>query len=103
MAFNLSVLELHVLRILASSTLCGEGPGYLSFWGIGCKIIDQEDYERPSDKDLHVRMIRRACRRLRRLGLAEYMQGLFTEDGEVAGSGYGITPAGNSYLENLKK
>ena len=44
--------------------------------------------------------IRRACRSLARKGLAEYMRGLWTEDGEMAGAGYGITKAG---VERLKE
>jgi len=34
------------------------------------------------------RTVRRACRSLTRKGLAEYGRGLWTEDGEPAGSGY---------------
>jgi hypothetical protein len=38
-------------------------------------------------------------RRLRKLELALYQKGLFTEDGEVAGSGFSITDAGKAYCE----
>lgn len=38
--------------------------------------------------------IGRACRSLTRKGLAKFGSGLFTEDGEVAGSGYAATDAG---------
>lgn len=35
--------------------------------------------------------VRRAVRRLARIGLAEYHRGLFHEDGQTAGSGYMLT------------
>lgn len=38
--------------------------------------------------------IRRTVRALARKGLALYQRGLWTEDGEPAGSGYGLTEAG---------
>ena len=38
--------------------------------------------------------IRRAVRALARRGLAEYLRGLTTEDGDFAGAGYRITDAG---------
>lgn len=38
--------------------------------------------------------VRRHCRYFARKGLAEYSKGLWTEDGEPAGAGYGITSAG---------
>ena len=40
--------------------------------------------------------VRRACRSLKRKGLASFMAGLWTEDGEPAGSGYAITEAGRA-------
>lgn len=43
---------------------------------------------------------RAICRTLTDRGLAEYRRGLFNDDGEVAGSGYGITAAGRAYLAN---
>lgn len=39
----------------------------------------------------------RACRALRRLGFMMFERGCFTEDGEVAGSGYGATAAGETW------
>lgn len=41
------------------------------------------------------------CRNLRNRGLVTFERGLFTDDGEVAGSGYAITKAGREYLETL--
>lgn len=40
--------------------------------------------------------VRRSVRALARKGLAEYGRGLWTEDGELAGSGYRATPAGRA-------
>jgi len=41
--------------------------------------------------------VSRACKALRRLGFTQYARGLFTEDGEVAGSGYRITRLGHAW------
>lgn len=46
-------------------------------------------------------MARAICRSLTDRGFAFYMRGLFTEDGDPAGAGYGITDAGAEYLSNL--
>lgn len=43
-------------------------------------------------------IVRRACRSLRSKGLAEFYRGLVTEDGEMAGSGYCISRAGQVFL-----
>lgn len=45
--------------------------------------------------------VRRACRSLRRKGLAEYSRGLWADDGQPAGAGYAATPAGRKALEDL--
>lgn len=45
-----------------------------------------------------VRMVRRITRHLARKGFAEYHRGLWTDEGEVAGAGYCITPCGYSAL-----
>ena len=42
-------------------------------------------------------VVRRACRSLARKGLAECHHGLFTEDGEMAGSGYCATDEGRKH------
>lgn len=44
--------------------------------------------------------VRRAARALARKGLAHFSRGLFNEDGEVAGSGYGCTRAGAEALKS---
>lgn len=47
-----------------------------------------------SDTGLSRKQVRAACRALAARGLARYYRGLMTEDGEAAGSGYGVTIAG---------
>jgi hypothetical protein len=54
------------------------------------------------DAGVDVEAARFACRRLRDKGLAIYRRGLFTEDGEVAGSGYALTPAGVAALADME-
>lgn len=48
---------------------------------------------------LELKVVRRACRSLRRKGLAEFMRGLMDDEGQVAGSGYGATQAGREWVE----
>jgi len=48
-------------------------------------------------------MVRAICRSLTDRGFAHYQRGLFTEDGEVAGAGYGITRLGLAYLMALEE
>ena len=47
---------------------------------------------------LSLHQVRRSVRALSRKGLAELNRGLFTDDGMIAGSGYGVTPAGRSWV-----
>lgn len=51
---------------------------------------------------LELKIVRRSCRSLKRKGLAEFMRGLFNEDGETAGSGYGCTPEGHKVCEEIE-
>lgn len=44
--------------------------------------------------NLGLKEVRRACRSLNKKGLAEYVRGLFDDDGKVAGSGYACTQKG---------
>jgi hypothetical protein len=46
--------------------------------------------------------VRRAVRSLARRGLAEYAKGLWSEDGQPAGAGYGITVEGRKWLETAE-
>lgn len=43
-------------------------------------------------------VVRRACRSLKRKGLADFLAGLWTEDGEPAGAGYAATPEGRELI-----
>lgn len=43
--------------------------------------------------------VRAACRSLTDMGFAEYQSGLWTDDGEMAGSGYAITATGIDALD----
>jgi len=52
------------------------------------------------DDALDIKEIRKACRSLRDKGLASYMRGLMTEDGEVAGSGYQCSDRGRALVES---
>lgn len=47
---------------------------------------------------LDLKQVSRACRSLKKKGLAEYMRGLFDEDGRAAGSGYGATADGEKLI-----
>jgi hypothetical protein len=77
---NLNENENKVLAFLADQFSCDAV--YWGFDGIAQHI------------KLDRKQIRRACRSLKKKGLAEYMCGLFNDDGEVAGSGYGATKTG---------
>lgn len=46
-------------------------------------------------------MARAICRSLTDRGFATYRRGLFNDDGEVGGAGYGITDKGVAYLAEL--
>lgn len=64
-----------------------EGFGYCPFGTIS------------ANTQLERKVVRRACRLLARKGLAEYGKGLWTEDGEPAGSGYSATRAGKEHID----
>lgn len=51
---------------------------------------------------LDIRHVRRTVRSLARKGLLKYARGLWTEDGEVAGSGYALTREGREFLDARK-
>lgn len=54
-----------------------------------------------SETGLEVKQVRRSVRSLARKGLAEYVKGLFNNDGEVAGSGYCCTREGRAVFDVL--
>ncbi|MDE2020539.1 MAG: hypothetical protein KGJ13_09410 [Patescibacteria group bacterium] len=76
--------ETKVLALLASGS---EDFGVMSFASIAYFI------------KLNRKKIRRACRSLKRKGLAEFYRGLWTEDGVPAGSGYGATALGREQAD----
>lgn len=47
-----------------------------------------------AETGLDVKEVRRKVRALKRKGLARFSAGLWNEDGQPAGSGYGLTQAG---------
>ena len=51
-----------------------------------------------TETGLTLAQVRRSVRACARKGLAEHIRGLFTDDGMIAGSGYGITPAGRTWV-----
>ena len=86
---NLNDDERKVLDSLVDA-LSGDDFGYLSFYAIGVPW------------GMNRRIVRRACRSLTRKGLAEFKAGLWTEDGEPAGSGYAATRAGAEFIKQLQ-
>lgn len=50
---------------------------------------------------LDISEVRGGCRALASKGLAFFQRGLMTEDGEMAGSGYGITPEGRKVWDAM--
>lgn len=79
----MSPTELKVLEALVDG--CGGG----LYWPFD-PIARHAEIERAA--------VRRACRSLARKGLAEFASGLWTEDGDPAGSGYRATKAGEEAL-----
>ena len=76
---NLNDTETQVLAFLATGN---EDFGGYCF----APIVDHTKLDRAK--------VRRACRGLKRKGLAEFHRGMWTEDGEPYGSGYSATKEG---------
>ena len=90
----------------------------LTFWGstdeyakaeekscIGNAMESGEDYyyafaTLASDTRIDRKAVRRACRSLARKGLTKYAKGLWNEDGEPCGSGYGLTDEGSLFTRS---
>src|SRR5665811_2116021 len=83
---RINTYERGVLECLVEGRECDNDFCYSNFRG----LCDKTQLDR--------KIVRRACRALKRKGLAEYGRGLWTEDGEVAGSGYAATQAGADWL-----
>lgn len=85
---DLDAQERRVLNYLAE-----EGDDYSGFYAFGFDpIIRETGYDKKT--------VRRVCRSLAAKGLAEYQRGLWTEDGEPAGSGYSCTKDGLHWYWN---
>ncbi len=79
--------ETKALKALAEAYSDYEEFCYLSFKGIAKR------------SGLDPKLVRRTVRSLARKGFAEYGRGLWTDGGEMAGSGYCCTKAGYSALD----
>ena len=82
----LQTLEDEILVRMASR---GAGPEHC-FWLKG--LVDE---------DFSYDLVRTLVRGLSARGLAFYARGLFNDDGEVAGSGYGLTEEGLRHVSSL--
>lgn len=79
--------ERKVLAALAEAYSDYEDFCYLAFAGISRRSAIEDR-----------KAVRRACRSLARKGLALYGRGLWSDDGEPAGSGYRCTKEGAEFL-----
>lgn len=84
-------LEVAVLRELASAKTFGRFDTY--------STLSRVTSPRLITRDIAGALLRDLTNR----GLARFQSGLWTEDGEPAGSGYGITPKGLRYLCALEE
>ncbi|WP_319568358.1 hypothetical protein [Cohaesibacter marisflavi] len=82
-------LERHVLRLLADAYESNQDFCYCTLKTLVTTEINRE-------------IIRAILIDLRKDDLATYAKGLWTDDGELAGSGYAITPEGRDYLRALE-
>lgn len=78
-------------RVLRALDTEGEDFSYLNF----AQIARRGEIDR--------KLVRRNVRHLARIGLAQFASGLWTEDGEPAGSGYAMTAAGRAALAEQEK
>jgi len=81
-------------KVLACLVVCGEdycGYCYFNFRSL------------TGPTKLNRREVRLACRSLKRKGLAEFGRGLWSEDGEPAGSGYRASKAGADLIESAPR
>lgn len=81
--------ERKVLKVLFEAYSDYEDFCYRNFAGIS------------AESGLDRKVVRRAARALARKSLAQYGRGLWTDDGEMAGSGYRCTKEGAALIESL--
>lgn len=84
--------HIDVLKCLVENIDC-DGFNYADFLAIKKRLNNK--YTRSE--------IRLSCRYLKRKGYADFESGLWYDDGEMAGSGYGATKAGQEFLEGVKE
>lgn len=82
---KLNPIENKVLAFLATG---GEDFGFFSFSTISEYVREKRA------------AVRRACRSLKRKGLAKFGMGLWTDDGGPAGSGYAATAEGKARADS---
>ncbi len=85
------MIGIDVLKVLTQETWI-DGFGYMSFKALHFWL-----------KKYSISEIRLSCRYLKRKGYADFSSGLWSEDGEMMGSGYGSTKAGEEFLKGLVK
>jgi hypothetical protein len=90
-AVRLTELEQKALVALA------EGRDAYAPWGHACYSFKAI----AAIGGIETHLVRRAVRRLARRGLAEFHKGLWSEDGEPRGAGYGLSKAGCDALDAL--
>lgn len=78
-------------RILSVMAEAGDDYGYFGF-----DVLSRQT-------QIARRQVRLDVRRMARKGLALFGKGLWTDEGEPAGSGYAITPAGRAWLADKDK
>ena len=81
---TVSAREMKVLKVLAD------------YYGSECPYLYTRTVAKKSG--LNKKQARRSVRSLARKGLAEYMRGLFDDEGMLIGSGYGCTPKGQDFI-----
>lgn len=86
---NLSHCEIDALRCACDADDSESG------FCINAKRLVQVGY--------HVELARGALRALVARGFVKHQRGLFNDDGNVAGSGYGITPAGRLAMTEIER
>jgi len=81
-------------KVLACLVVCGEDYAGYNYFAFGA-ITEPTKLERA--------VVRRACRSLKRKGLAEFASGLWSEDGEPAGAGYRASAAGVDLIKSAPR
>lgn len=86
-----AALDLHVLQIMQEQCDSWYAPTEVAF---SLRAFIAEPW-------ITREIVRGVCRSLTDRGYAVYRRGLWTDDGEPGGAGYGITDKGVAYLKEL--